>query len=110
MRRIGNLVVRRSKLILFGFVSLVILSTFWGVQAFGTLKGGGYDNPNSDSTLVTELLESEFGVDPAEVLVLMDLPSDADELDANGFPVNLERVQELSADLLDIAGVESVLN
>jgi len=110
MRRIGNLVVRRSKLILFGFVSLVILSTFWGFQAFGTLKGGGYDNPNSDSTLVTELLESEFGVDPAEVLVLMDLPSDADEIDANGFPVNFERVQALSADLLDIAGVESVLN
>ena len=110
MRRIGNLVVRRSKLILFGFVSLVVLSSFWGFQAFGTLKGGGYDNPNSDSTLVTELLESEFGVDPAEVLVLMDLPSDADEIDASGFPVNLERVQALSAELLDIDGVESVLN
>ena len=110
MRRIGNLVVRRSKLILFGFVSLVVLSSFWGFQAFGTLKGGGYDNPNSDSTLVTELLESEFGVDPAEVLVLMDLPSDADEIDPNSFPVNLERVQALSAELLDIDGVESVLN
>ena len=110
MRRIGNLVVRRSKLILFGFVSLVVLSSFWGFQAFGALKGGGYDNPNSDSTLVTELLQSEFGVDPAEVLVLVDLPSDADETDASGFPVHLELVQELSADLLNIEGVDSVLN
>ncbi len=110
MRRIGNLVVRRSKLILFGFVSLVVLSSFWGFQAFGALKGGGYDNPNSDSTLVTELLQSEFGVDPAEVLVLVDLPSDADETDANGFPVHFELVQELSADLLNIEGVDSVLN
>ncbi|MDA8795936.1 MMPL family transporter [Aquiluna sp.] len=110
MRRIGNLVVRRSKLILFGFVSLVVLSSFWGFQAFGALKGGGYDNPNSDSTLVTELLQSEFGVDPAEVLVLVDLPSDADETDANGFPIHFELVQELSADLLDIEGVDSVLN
>ena len=110
MRRIGNLVVRRSKLILFGFVSLVVLSSFWGFQAFGALKGGGYDNPNSDSTLVTELLQSEFGVDPAEVLVLVDLPSDADETDANGFPVHFELVQGLSADLLDIEGVDSVLN
>jgi len=110
MRRIGNLVVRRSKLILFGFVSLVVLSSFWGFQAFGALKGGGYDNPNSDSSLVTELLQSEFGVDPAEVLVLVDLPSDADETDANGFPVHFELVQELSADLLDIEGVDSVLN
>jgi RND superfamily putative drug exporter len=110
MRRIGNLVVRRSKLILFGFVSLVVLSSFWGFQAFGALKGGGYDNPNSDSTLVTELLQSEFGVDPAEVLVLVDLPSDADETDANGFPVHFELVQELSAELLDIEGVDSVLN
>ena len=110
MRRIGNLVVRRSKLVLFGFVSLVVLSSFWGFQAFGALKGGGYDNPNSDSTLVTELLQSEFGVDPAEVLVLVDLPSDADETDANGFPVHFELVQGLSADLLDIEGVDSVLN
>ena len=110
MRRIGNLVVRRSKLILFGFVSLVVLSSFWGFQAFGALKGGGYDNPNSDSTLVTELLQSEFGVDPAEVLVLVDLPSDADATDANGFPVHFELVQELSADLLEIEGVDSVLN
>ena len=110
MRRIGNLVVRRSKLVLFGFVSLVVLSSFWGFQAFGALKGGGYDNPNSDSTLVTELLQSEFGVDPAEVLVLVDLPSDADETDANGFPVHFELVQELSADLLNIEGVDSVLN
>ena len=110
MRRIGNLVVRRSKLILFGFVSLVVLSSFWGFQAFGALKGGGYDNPNSDSTLVTELLQSEFGVDPAEVLVLVDLPSDADETNANGFPVHFELVQGLSADLLDIEGVDSVLN
>ena len=110
MRRIGNLVVRRSKLILFGFVSLVVLSSFWGFQAFGALKGGGYDNPNSDSTLVTELLHSEFGVDPAEVLVLVDLPSDADETNANGFPIHFELVQELSAELLDIEGVDSVLN
>ncbi len=110
MRRIGNLVVRRSKLILFGFVSLVVLSSFWGFQVFGNLQGGGYDNPNSDSALVTELLESEFGVDPAEVIVLVDLPSDADEIDANGFPVNFALVQELSSELLDIEGVDAVLN
>ena len=110
MRRIGNLVVRRSKLILFGFVSLVVLSSFWGFQVFGNLQGGGYDNPNSDSALVTELLESEFGVDPAEVIVLVDLPSDADEIDANGFPVNFALVQELSSELLDIEGVDSVFN
>ena len=110
MRRIGNIVVRRSKLILFGFVSLVLASSFWGFQAFGNLQGGGYDNPNSDSALVTELLESEFGIDPAEVIVLVDLPSDADELDTNGFPKNFELVQELSSDLLNIEGVDSVLN
>ena len=40
----------------------------------------------------------------------MDLPSDADELDTNGFPKNFELVQELSSDLLNIEGVDSVLN
>ena len=110
MRRVGNLVVRRSKLILFGFVSLVVLSTFWGFQVFGNLQGGGYDNPNSDSALVTEILESEFGVDPAEVIVLVDLETDADKLNEIGIPENFELVQNLSDELAAIEGVKSVFN
>lgn len=110
MRSVGSFVVRQSKLILFLFVGLIALSSFWGFQAFGNLQGGGYDNPNSDSERVSELLQSDFGVDPAEVIVLVDLPSDADSVDAAGFPENFELVTSLSDELAAIDGVETVLN
>ena len=110
MRRLGNLVVDHSKLILIGFVGLIALSAVWGFGAFGSLKGGGYDNPNSDSALVSELLQEEFGVDPAEVIVLVDLPGDADATDASGFPQQFGLVQDLSDELAEISGVSSVLN
>ena len=110
MRSVGEFVVRRSKLILFGFVGLIALSSIWGFQSFGYLKGGGYDNPNSDSARVSELLENEFKVDPAEVIVLVDLPTRADEVDAQGAPVHLELVTNLSDELADIPGVIEVTN
>ena len=56
MRSAGELIVRHSKLIFFGFVGLIALSTIWGFGVFSNLKGGGYDNPNSDSALVSEIL------------------------------------------------------
>jgi RND superfamily putative drug exporter len=110
MRSVGSFVVRQSKLILILFVGLIALSSVWGFQAFGNLKGGGYDNPNSDSNRVTELLQSEFAIDPAEVIVLVDLPSDADAVNAAGVPENFERVDMLSDELAAVDGVESVLN
>lgn len=110
MRRLGQLIVNHSKIVLFGFVGLIALSTIWGVQVFGNLKGGGYDNPNSDSALVNELLESEFAVDPAELIVLVDLPSDADELDSQMKPVHLDLVMDLTNEIADIEGVDSAVN
>ena len=86
MRSAGELIVRHSKLILFGFVGLIALSTIWGFGVFSNLKGGGYDNPNSDSALVSEILAADFKVDAAEVIVLVDLPGRADELNAAGMP------------------------
>ena len=73
MHRLGQAIVSHSKLFLFGFVGLIVLSSVWGFQAFGNLKGGGYDNPNSDSTQVANILRDEFDQDPAEVVVLVDL-------------------------------------
>ncbi|MFM1950782.1 MAG: hypothetical protein RL418_469, partial [Actinomycetota bacterium] len=110
MHRLGKSIVRHSKLYLFSFVGLILLSSIWGFQAFGNLKGGGYDNPNSDSALVTEILESEFGEDPAEVIALVDLPTRADSMDESGQLENLELVQELSDELAAIDGVNQVLS
>ena len=109
MHRLGKAVVRHSKLFLFGFVGLILLSSFWGFQSFGNLKGGGYDNPNADSALVTEILETEFGQDPAEVIGLVDLPSRADEQAADGSFVNYQLVEDFKAEIEAIDGVKEVL-
>ena len=110
MRSAGELLVRHSKLILFGFVGLIALSTIWGFGVFSNLKGGGYDNPNSDSALVSEILAEDFKVDAAEVIVLVDLPGRADELNAAGVPEQFDLVQRLSDELAAIDGVNEVLN
>ena len=79
MKRLANLVLNHSKLVLFGFIGLVLASSILGFQAFGLLKGGGYDNPNGDSTKVTHVLADEFGVDQAEVVAILDFPRSADD-------------------------------
>ncbi len=110
MRSVGEYIVRHSKLILFGFVGLIALSTIWGFGVFSNLKGGGYDNPNSDSALVSEILAEDFKVDAAEVLVLVDLPGRADETNSSGVPQYFDLVQQLSDEFAAIDGVVEVLN
>lgn len=109
MRRLAHFITHYPKLILFGFVGLVALSALWGFQSFGNLKGGGYDDPNSDSAEVTELLKAEFDVDPSELIVLVDLPGDADAMTPEG-PEYFPLVQDLTDEIADIEGVESVVN
>jgi RND superfamily putative drug exporter len=66
-------------MVLFGFIGLVLASSILGFQSFGQLKGGGYDNPNGDSTKVTRLLADEFGAEQAEVVAILDFPRSADD-------------------------------
>ena len=110
MHRLGQAIVSHSKLFLFGFVGLIVLSSVWGFQAFGNLKGGGYDNPNSDSSQVSNILRDEFDQDPAEVVVLVDLESRADTQKADGSFENFALVEELSNKFADIEGVKEVVN
>ena len=95
---------------LFGFVGLIALSSIWGFQAFGNLKGGGYDNPNSDSSKVTQILKDEFDQDPAEVIVLVDLETRADSMKPDGSFENFALVDQLSQKFADVEGVAEVFN
>ncbi|MFM5903907.1 MAG: MMPL family transporter [Microbacteriaceae bacterium] len=79
MKSLARLVINHSKSVLFGFIALILVGGVLGFQAFGALKGGGYDNPNGDSTKVTELLSSEFNIDQAEVVAILDFPRSADD-------------------------------
>ena len=79
MRPLSNFVIRHSKLSLFGFIGLVLLSLIGGFQAFGNLKGGGYYDPNADSAKVTEMLIKDFNQNDPEVVLVADMGRSVDE-------------------------------
>jgi RND superfamily putative drug exporter len=79
MKRLAKLVTTRSKSVLYGFITLVALSTIFGIQSFGALKGGGYEDPTSDSARVTSLLSTEFKIDQPELVAIIDFGRSADD-------------------------------
>ena len=95
MKRLAKLVTTRSKSVLFGFIALVALSTIFGIQSFGALKGGGYEDPTSDSARVTSLLSTEFKIDQPELVAIIDFGRSADDpLSATVATAFTERLNE----------------
>ncbi len=95
MKRLAKLVTTRSKSVLYGFIALVALSTIFGIQSFGALKGGGYEDPTSDSARVTSLLSTEFKIDQPELIAIIDFGRSADDpLSATVASAFTERLNE----------------
>ena len=63
MKRLGKFLVANSKKSLFGFIAVILLSSFWGFQSFGFLKAGGYDDPGSDSASVANILTKNVSIE-----------------------------------------------
>jgi len=110
VRRFALWIVRFRKLALAGFVTLIALSAVWGFQAFGQLQAGGYNDLGADSAVVGDILEEEYDEDASELVLLVELPGDADETGPNGFPTHFPLVQDLTDEVASIRGVNSVLN
>jgi putative drug exporter of the RND superfamily len=102
MKKLGTFIVRRSKLSLWGFIALILLSTVWGFQAFGGLKAGGYDDPGSDSARVVNILRDDFKQAQPEIIILADFADGADQ------PASATTGQHLVDELKQIDGVEKV--
>lgn len=102
MRPLTNFVIRHSKLSLFGFIALVLLSLIGGFQAFGNLKGGGYNDPNSQSSKVSEILRTEFMQDDPEVVLIPDFGRNADD------PQSEDSANLIAEALMEIDGVSKV--
>jgi RND superfamily putative drug exporter len=98
MKRLAKLVTTRSKTVLYGFIALIALSTIFGIQSFGALKGGGYEDPTSDSARVTTLLSTEFKIDQPELVAILDFGRSADDpLSQTVATAFAERLNEYSA-------------
>lgn len=102
MKRWAEIVVRRKRSSLYGFVAAVLLSSIFGFQSFGLLKAGGYDNPNSDSARVFELLDSKFDTQTPEVVLIADMPTLVDTTDSRTIG------RDLLNELKQVEGVDRV--
>ena len=71
---LGHFVVRHRKAILASYIAFIALAAGIGVGVFSNVKSQGYDNPNSESAKVDNLLRDEFKVRDASVVFIVDSP------------------------------------
>jgi putative drug exporter of the RND superfamily len=57
----ARLIVRRRRLVLLGTAAVLVVFGVLAGGTFGVLKGGGFDDPNSDSSQARALIDSQFG-------------------------------------------------
>jgi uncharacterized membrane protein YdfJ with MMPL/SSD domain len=70
----GRAVVRARWWVLLSAASLVAVGATWGAGIFGTLSGGGYDDPGSQSSAAHARITEVFGPQGDDVLVLYTSP------------------------------------
>jgi len=102
MRSLSNFVIRHSKLSLFGFIALVLLSLIGGLQAFGNLSSGGSNDPNSDSQKVAEILVKDFKQNDPQLVLIADMGRSVDD------PQSLQNATMITDGLKAVAGVDKV--
>jgi RND superfamily putative drug exporter len=59
--KLGGLVHRRARLVLVVTGLLLVIAAVVGVNAFGKLQGGGFDDPNSASNRAAQQIDAQFG-------------------------------------------------
>ncbi len=102
MKILASALVRHRRLALWSFISIVLFSLIWGVQAFGNLKAGGYDDPGSDSAKVNTMLAKDFGQQDPEVVMLLDFKAGADN------PAAAATASDIGAKVAAMPGIQYV--
>jgi uncharacterized membrane protein YdfJ with MMPL/SSD domain len=67
---LGRAVYRRRWIVLIAGLAFMLASGLAGTTLFGTLKTGGYDNPEAESIRAVELLRKELNRDDRTLVVL----------------------------------------
>jgi putative drug exporter of the RND superfamily len=81
--RLGHLVVRRRRWILWSTLVFVVVAGAIGSGVFGVLKGGGFEDPDAESTHAREQLDERFAAgDPNLVIVATSASGDIDDAQA----------------------------
>src|ERR1044071_4692828 len=71
----GRAVTRLRWWVLAATVVLGAIGGLWGTGVFGSLTGGGFDDPNSDSSKAVAEITRVFGHQDTDVLVLYSSPT-----------------------------------
>jgi putative drug exporter of the RND superfamily len=101
--RLGQLTVRRRRLILVLTGLFVVLAAVFGFGVFDRLKTGGFDDPSSESSRAADVLTDEFGQgDPNVVLLATAADGDVDSA------ASTASGGQLADRLAAIGGVDSV--
>src|SRR5947209_20311776 len=70
LRRLGDLMYRRARLVLLVTGILLAVAAVIGVGAFGKLQGGGFDDANSPSTKAANQIDAHFGGEDNLILLV----------------------------------------
>ena len=102
--KLGHILFVRRKAVLAGFIVTSIAAGVIGSLVFARLEGGGYSDPNSDSSKAATYLTDTFKVkDPAIIFIIDAGKSVAD-------PAVAAEVAPIEADLRTRTGVASTLS
>ena len=72
---LGRSVFRRRRVVLAAAGVLAVVAALWGTGVFGSLAGGGFDDPDSDSARAAEQAARAFGRHQPDVVVLYSSPT-----------------------------------
>src|SRR5215469_6216351 len=71
LTRLGGILYRARWAVLMGAMVLVVAAAIFGTGIFGLLTGGGFQDPNSQSTKAQTLLDQQLGGASTDIIVLM---------------------------------------
>jgi uncharacterized membrane protein YdfJ with MMPL/SSD domain len=67
---LGRVMYRRRRWVVALALAFLVFAGVWGTGVFGSMTGGGFDDPNSESSLAGEMAARELGRSSADVVVL----------------------------------------
>jgi RND superfamily putative drug exporter len=76
---IGQFVVKHRKGVFVGYLISILVAGVIGSGMFGSLKSQGYDDLNSDSAAVDQLLKSDFDTRDASAILVIDTFASIDD-------------------------------
>ncbi len=67
---LGRVTYRRRRWVVAVALGLLVFAGVWGTGVFGALQGGGFEDPDSESSRAAEVAEAQLGREGSDVVVL----------------------------------------